>query len=314
MQRTWRFTIGILSLGVLLGGSPSWGGPPNPTPSDANQNTAGGQGALRNNTVGTENTAFGFDALGKNTTGESNTASGFFALQGNTTGHSNTASGRSALQGNTTGHSNTASGRGALQNNAEGHSNTASGRGALRHNTTGDFNIAIGVEAGANLDSGDHNIYLGHKGKASDESRTMRLGQQQTRTFIAGITGVPVSGSAVFIDAAGQVGIQASAARYKADIQPLGTHSQGLFELRPVTFRYTQDPQGERRYGLIAEEVATIYPELVTRDAQGVVESVRYQEVIPLLLNALQQQLAALVARLAQVEVAVAQATLLAPR
>ena len=149
---------------------------------------------------------------------------------------------------------------------------------------------------------------------------------------------MPVSGSAVLINANGRVGIQASAARYKTDIAPLGTRSQGLFQLRPVTFRYTQDPQGERQYGLIAEEVAAVYPELVTRNAQGAVESVRYQEVIPLLLNELQhqqqqlatqeqevtrqaQQLAALaaqnaalVARLAQVEAAIARAASLAGR
>ena len=135
---------------------------------------------------------------------------------------------------------------------------------------------------------------------------------------------MPVSGSAVLINATGKVGIQASAARYKADIAPLGTRSQGLFQLRPVTFRYKQDPQGERQYGLIAEEVAAVYPELVTRDAQGAVESVRYQEVIPLLLNELQhqqQQLAALAAqnaalaaRLAQVEEAIARAASLAGR
>jgi hypothetical protein len=166
----------------------------------------------------------------------------------------------------------------------------------------------------------------------------MRLGQHQTRTFIAGITGVPVSGSAVLINAAGKLGIQASAARYKTDIAPLGRRSQRLFQLRPVTFLYKQDPQGERQYGLIAEEVAAVYPELVTRDTQGAVEAVRYQEVIPLLLNELQhqeqqlatqgqkvtrqaQQLAvleaqnaALMARLAQVEAAMAQVVSLAGR
>src|SRR5262245_41578145 len=170
------------------------------------------------------------------------------------------------------------------------------------------------------------------------ESDTMRLGQDQTRTFIAGITGVPVTGTAVRIHAKRRVGSQSSAARYQADIQPLGTRSQGLCQLRPVTFRYKQDLQRERQYGLMAEEVAAVYPELVTRNAQGAVESVRYQEVIPLLLNELQnqqrqlatqaqeamrqaQQLAALVAqnaalvaRLAQVEEAVARAAPLAGR
>jgi hypothetical protein len=115
----------------------------------------------------------------------------------------------------------------------------------------------------------------------------MRLGQDQIRTFIAGVTGVPVNGSAVLITSSGQLGIQASSARYKRDIAPLGTHSQGLYQLRPVIFRYTQDAEGARQYGLIAEEVAIVYPELVTRNAHGEVEAIRYQELTPLLLNEL---------------------------
>jgi Chaperone of endosialidase len=122
------------------------------------------------------------------------------------------------------------------------------------------------------------------------ESNTLRLGSGQTQTFIAGIAGVPVSGSAVLINNQGQLGILASSARYKRDVEAIGARSRGLFQLRPVTFRYRQDPQGERQYGLIAEEVAQVYPELVTRDATGAVESVRYQEVIPMLLNEMQHQ------------------------
>jgi len=122
------------------------------------------------------------------------------------------------------------------------------------------------------------------------ESNIMRLGGVQTQTFIAGITGVPVTGSAVLISSTGQLGISASSIRYKRDIQPMGAHSRGLLQLRPVTFRYKQDAQGERQYGLIAEEVAKVYPELVTRGATGEIESVRYHEVIPMLLNELQQQ------------------------
>jgi hypothetical protein len=118
----------------------------------------------------------------------------------------------------------------------------------------------------------------------------MRLGGVQTRTFIAGIVGVPVSGSAVLISNTGQLGIQASSSRYKHDIQPMGAHSRGLLQLRPVIFRYKQDAQGERQYELIAEEVAKVYPELVTRGVNGDVEAVRYHEVIPMLLNEVQHQ------------------------
>ena len=118
----------------------------------------------------------------------------------------------------------------------------------------------------------------------------MRLGQVQTQTFIAGIAGVPVSGSPVLITSQGQLGIQASSLRYKHDIEPMGARSHALLKLRPVTFRYKQDAQDERQYGLIAEEVAKVYPELVTRGASGEVETVRYHEVIPMLLNEVQHQ------------------------
>jgi hypothetical protein len=88
----------------------------------------------------------------------------------------------------------------------------------------------------------------------------------------------------------GQLGVMPSSARYKRDIQPLNNRSQGLWQLHPVTFRYQQDPQGQRQYGLIAEEVANIYPELVVRDDKGQIESVQYRELIPLLLNEMQHQ------------------------
>jgi len=141
------------------------------------------------------------------------------------------------------------------------------------------------------LTSGDHNIYLGHSGLTS-EANTMHLGQVQTRTFIAGIAGATVSNSApVLIDTStGQLGTLVSSRRYKRAIEPMGAHSHQLLQLRPVIFRYTQDAPGERQYGLIAEEVAQVYPELVTRNAQGQVEAIRYQELTPMLLNEVQRQ------------------------
>jgi Chaperone of endosialidase len=274
--------------------SSTWGG----------NNTASGYQALYSNNGGSSNTASGYQALYSNIGGSSNTASGYRALY-NSRGSYNTASGYEALQGNTTGTSNTASGYRALYNNdgdyntaygtdtlgsnTTGSYNTAYGTDTLGSNTTGHGNIALGYRAGFNLTGGSNNIYLGNTGVAT-ESKTMRLGQGQTRTFIAGIASVPMSGSAVVISSTGQLGIQVSSARYKHDIQPMGARSQGLFQLRPVTFRYMNDPQGQRQYGLIAEEVAKVYPELITRDANGEVESVRYQELIPMLLNELQHQ------------------------
>ena len=164
---------------------------------------------------------------------------------------------------------------------------------ALFSNSTGSHNLALGLSAGYYLVGGDYNIYLGNYG-VSSESNTMRLGQNITRTFIEGIAGVPVSGSQVLVNSNGQLGILASSARYKRDIQTMGERSQGLLRLRPVTFRYKHDPYGERQYGLIAEEVAKVYPELVTKGADGKVESVQYHELIPMLLNQVQHQQLAL--------------------
>src|SRR5262245_30891250 len=119
----------------------------------------------------------------------------------------------------------------------------------------------------------------------------MRLGGIQTRTFIAGIASTPMSCcSTVMIDSSGQLGITLSSARYKQDIETMANRSEGLLKLRPVTFVYKDDASAAPRYGLIAEEVATVYPELVTRTASGEVQTVKYHELIPMLLNELQRE------------------------
>jgi Chaperone of endosialidase len=324
MNRVWGKAVGIAGLILMLGGTSSWGAPPNNDASDAVGNTAGGTAALANTTTGVFNTADGFAALFSNTTGSVNTAVGIDVLLSNTTGNNNTGTGAFALFRTTTGGNNTASGVDTLFNNTTGSSNTGTGAFALFSTTTGgsntgvgvnalfsttagssntgvgvnalfsttagDNNLAVGAGAGGILTSGSNNIYLGNSGGTGTESNTMRLGQVQTQTFIAGIAGVPVSGSAVLISSTGQLGVQASSARYKYDIQPMGAHSRGLLQLRPVIFRYKHDAQGERQYGLIAEDVAKVYPELVTRGATGDIEAVRYHEVIPMLLNEMQHQ------------------------
>jgi hypothetical protein len=251
-------------------------------------NTATGYAALYANTEGNHNTATGYAALVHNTTGHDNTATGVNALRSNDTGDWNTASGYQALLSNTTGSWNTASGLQALADNTDGAGNTALGRQALQH-STGSQNIAVGHKAGEKLTRGSTNIYLGHPG-VDHESKTMRLGSAQTRTFLAGVTTAAVTGTNVLIDANGQLGVPLSSARYKRDIEPLGAHSAGVLQLRPVSFVYTHDVQGERQYGLIAEEVAAVYPELVTHTPEGELQAVRYQELIPLLVNELQRQ------------------------
>jgi hypothetical protein len=258
------------------------------------ENTADGRFALYSNTTGNENTADGSQSLYSNTTGNYNTASGFNALLFNSTGVNDTADGVAALQGNTTGYGNEASGVQALYKNTSGFHNTAVGDSALHNNTTGHSNIGIGFNGGFNL-TGSNNIEVGSLGTGSD-ANTIRLGTQgtQTATYIAGISGTAMTGADVVVSSSGRLGVLPSSARYKKDIQSLSNRSQGLWQLRPVTFRYKQDPQGERQYGLIAEEVAKVYPELVVRGDKGEIESVQYRELIPLMLNEMQRQQAAL--------------------
>jgi len=259
-----------------------------------------------------EYTAYGLNALWHNTAGNFNTATGVAALANNTTGGNNTATGQAALMLNNIGSYNTGTGYGALYlnqasnhtavgyqalfNNNYGYNNTALGYEALYSNTGGTRNLALGWLAGYYQTKGNNNIYLASYGVAS-ESNTMRLGQDAVgdtgdtkRTFIAGIVGVPVTGSQVLINNKGQLGVLASSARYKRDIQDMGERTEGLLKLRPVTFRYKQDPEAALQYGLIAEEVAKVYPELVVRGAKGEVESVQYHQLIPMLLNEVQHQ------------------------
>src|SRR5262245_59571031 len=253
-----------------------------------NGNTFLGDDALIQDTTGLDNTAIGSNALLNNTTGSYNTASGFQTLLNNTIGTFNTATGRDALNGNTTGSSNTAVGVEALISNTSGNSNTAIGVVALLNNN-GDNNIAVGANAGINLTTGSNNIHIGNAG-ATAESRTIRIGTRGTQrdTFIAGISGVTVAnGVGVIIDANGHVGTMVSSARFNDDIKPMDKASEALLALKPVIFRYKHelDPAGMPQFGLVAEEVANVNPDLVARDYDGKPYSVRYEAVNAMLLN-----------------------------
>jgi hypothetical protein len=244
--------------------------------------------------TGVDNTASGYAALQSNTDGYNNTASGANALQSNLGGHSNTASGRNALVSNTTGNYNTASGTAALFTNADGQFNTATGGRALEANTTGSNNTALGYLAGSNLTTGNNNIAIDNLGVAA-ESDTIRLGDTQTRAFIAGIRDVITATAAipVLIGTDGQLGTASSSRRVKDDIADMGKASNVLMQLRPVTFHYKSDqnPKGRTlQYGLIAEEVAQVAPTLVARTANGEIETVFYQHLAPMLLNEYQKQ------------------------
>jgi hypothetical protein len=251
-------------------------------------NTAVGAGALLSNTIGIRNTANGAFALFSNTIGVENMANGCQALYNNTTGSENTANGAFALYYNTTGHDNAANGQAALVNNTTGNDNTADGVTALDNNTTGNNNIAVGSTAGFNLTTGDFNIDIGNVGVAG-EAFTIRIGdvESQTRAFIAGIFAVPVTGTGVVVDSDGQLGVAASSQRFKDEIKPMDKASEAILALKPVTFRYKHeiDPKRIPQFGLVAEEVAKVNPDLVACDAKGEPYTVRYDAVNAMLLN-----------------------------
>ncbi len=274
-------------------------------------NTAVGALALGANTTGTDSVALGLNALGANTTASGNTAVGSFALQTNTTGSSNVALGRSALSANTTaskntavgthallsnstGYDNVAVGYAALQTNTAGYGNVALGKYALLMNTMGTGNIAIGSLAGGNVTTTSNNIFIDNDGVAGDASK-IRIGDTQTEAFIRGIHGNTTSGGiAVFVNSSGDLGTSTSSRRFKEDIAEVGAESERLLALRPVSFRYTKEAAGEGErpleYGLIAEEVAEVFPELVAYDEEGAPYTVRYHLLVPLLLNELQRE------------------------
>ena len=194
---------------------------------------------------------------------------------------SNTAVGSSALSNNTNGTNNTASGRDALRFNTTGSNNTAIGNAALIDNSSGSNNIALGNGSGGNLTTGDNNIMIGNQGVAG-EAGIIRLGTAGTHsaTHLVGTVFTP-SGT-----------VTTSSRRFKEDIQPLQDVSHGLEQLNPVTYRYKEgygDGGKSLQHGLIAEEVAKIFPELVVFNQDGTVEGIRYGMLTPMLLSELQK-------------------------
>jgi len=243
------------------------------------QNTATGVNALRNNTTGSSNTATGVNTLFSNTTGFQNAATGVQALFSNTTGFHNAAAGFQALFSNTTGNHNTADGDNALVHTTTGIFNTAVGGHALDQNVTGSSNVALGFQAGFNI-TGNGNVCIGQNiGGLSGESNVTRIGNIGSTAQSNGVF--------VTVGAGGKLGFQVSSRRYKDDIKPMDKASEALFALKPVSFRYKQeiDPARSPDFGLIAEDVATVNPDLVARDEEGKIVTVRYQAVNAMLLN-----------------------------
>ena len=269
----------------------------------ASYNTANGTSALFHNTTGSQDTATGVNALANNTTGPQNTATGVNALYRNTTGGSNTATGVRALFTNTTGSSNTAVGFSAMAsatgdnvafNAAVGwnalvsttaNANVAVGDLALENDTSGFFNVAIGAAAGINQTTGNNNIYIGQGSTGvAGESDTCYI--QEIYTNIQPVVGV--NPDYVTVNSSGKLGrANVSSRRYKHDIKPMHQASEKLYALKPVSFRYNKEYDATQTiaFGLIAEDVAQVYPDLVGRNPDGQPESVRYEQINAMLLN-----------------------------
>jgi trimeric autotransporter adhesin len=242
-----------------------------------NGNTANGSGALVFNINGSDNTATGFNGLGSNTTGVDNTASGFNALFGNTTGNSNTADGDSALALNGTGDQNTGLGVSALGNNVMGDRNTAVGAFALTQ-ATSNLNTALGFDAGLNVTTAGNVICIGANVAGANVSDSCFIGNVYQKQV--GADSLPVR-----VDSFGKLGTEISSRRFKWQIKSMASASETILALKPVTFHYKNDAEDIPQFGLIAEEVAEINPDLVVRDKNGDIYSVRYEAVNAMLLN-----------------------------
>ena len=260
---------------------------------EGSNNTAVGAGALLNNSIGGFNTSTGTFALASNTTGSANTAVGSSVLYSNTTGVQNTASGSLALFNNTTGQNNAAIGRLSLFHNTEGVANTATGAETLTSNITGigntaigyqaltkatdDGNTALGYHAGLNVTTASNVIAIGHLGANVSNSCFINN--------IRGAIGAMGDGIPVLIDSGGQLATSPSSRRFKKEIKPMDKASDAILALKPVTFHYKSDHTGTPQFGLIAEEVAKVNPDLVVRDEKSEIYTVRYEAVNAMLLN-----------------------------
>ncbi len=245
----------------------------------AEQNTAVGAGALLSNTTGDSNTANGALALLSNTIGIQNVGVGANALNANTDASFNTAIGANALA-NSVGQENTAVGASALISNTSGLDNVAVGLGALHDNTTGVNNIAVGLSAGFNQTTGTNNIYIGGGPNG--------VAAENNACYIASIFGqTSADGVSVFINSDHKLGTLTSSKRFKKDIRPMDSASKELFALKPVSFRYKEDidAAGRTQFGLVAEDVEKVNPDLVVRDKEGKPYSVRYDQVNAMVLN-----------------------------
>jgi hypothetical protein len=232
-------------------------------------NTAEGASALFSLTTGGGNTALGFQALYSNAFPIDNTAVGYGALRNNRFGCFNTGTGFDALYNNTTGGGSS----------SDGFYNVANGFQALFNNTTGFGNTAVGYQAGSNQTVGDRNVYIGYN--------VLGVAGESNTTRIRNVYASHASVRAVYVNADNKIGTVLSTRRVKDEIKPMDKASEAILALKPVTFRFKQEIDAARapQFGLIAEEVAQVNPNLVTCDADGKPETVRYDAVNAMLLN-----------------------------
>ncbi len=259
-------------------------------------NTAVGTTSLRTNTTGANNVAVGINAMAANTTAANNVAVGCDALQANTTGTENVALGYLAMGLSVSGNRNTAIGMDALNILTSGSYNTACGRSSLLNLGTGSSNVALGYNAGVAYNAAEtNNIVIGATGIVGD-TNAIHIGDTPTGAqwtaltscSIGGIRGVTTTlndAIPVLISSTGQLGTVSSSRAYKENIADLGSISKSIYSLRPVSFNYKSDKSKRENYGLIAEEVDKEMPNLVVYNSQQAPETVRYLDLIPLMLN-----------------------------
>jgi hypothetical protein len=263
---------------------------------DASFNTAVGAGSLVFNN-GFENTAVGAAALLLNTTGGSNNAVGSTALLNNLDGSFNNAHGHQALNANVSGGENNAFGDRALRDSV-GSFNTAFGDDCLLV-SVGDGNTALGNNAGSTIFDGSNNLCLGNGAGSGIVSASNQVAINvpaagpfadiSNTCFIGSIFDQPVSDAGTaqdtYVDQFNVLGFLPSSRRVKHDIQSMDKASEAILALKPVTFKYNSDKNGRTQYGLIAEEVAEVAPDLVFRDKNGDVQTVRFEQIGSMLLN-----------------------------
>jgi trimeric autotransporter adhesin len=263
-------------------------------------NTAVGINGLRNNVTGGFNTAVGLNALFTNNgdptvgQGSSNCAVGAYALFANTTGNNNTADGAFALSANNNASDNTGIGSHALERNTVGAGNTAIGQAALNENVTGSFNTAVGTAA-LLVAGGNSNTVVGSGagGNVGGANHVICIGQGvaganvDNSCYIDSIWNQPGGSQPVYVNSDGKLGALVSSRRFKDEIKPMAQASEVIYSLEPVSFRYKPEiePTRPRGFGLIAEDVEKVSPDLVTRGTDGKVNSVRYDQVNAMLLN-----------------------------